>query len=149
MRLRHLPLLWVAILPLIASAQQPQRENFTTKLAEQRHVPFSGAVRVGDTLYIAGTTAPDLGSRGAVSVEQEAHLVMNEVKRLVERAGFKMDDLVSVQVFCTDLANYDAFNNVYRTYFHGGYPARSFIGTPTLLFGARFEVLGIAVRTGR
>jgi len=35
---------------------------------------------------------------------------------------------------------------VYRTYFHGNYPARAFIGAGKLLFGARFEVLGIAVK---
>lgn len=148
MKLRYL-LVSLALLPVFASAQQPERENFTTKLARERHVPFSGAVRVGNTLYIAGTTAPDLATRGTVTVGDEAHLVMDEVQRLVEHAGFQMDDLVSVQVFCTDLANYDTFNNVYRTYFHGAYPARSFIGAPKLLFGARFEVMGIAVRTAR
>jgi 2-iminobutanoate/2-iminopropanoate deaminase len=57
-----------------------------------------------------------------------------------------MDDLVSVQVFCSDVANYDAFNAVYRTYFHGEYPARAFLGSGKLLFGARYEVMGIAVK---
>jgi 2-iminobutanoate/2-iminopropanoate deaminase len=145
MRPRHLFLL-LAIFPIFASAQQQERQNFTTPLARERHIPFSGAVRIGNTLYIAGTTAPNLDTRGPVGAEQEAHLVMDDVKRIVERAGFKMDDLVSVQVFCTDLANYDAFNKVYRSYFHAAYPARAFIGASSLLFGARFEVMGIAVR---
>ena len=57
-----------------------------------------------------------------------------------------MDDLVSVQIFCSDVAHYDAFNAVYRTYFEGDFPARAFIGAGTLLFDARFEVQGIAVR---
>lgn len=100
MNLRYV-LVMLAILPIFASAQQQERQNFTTQLARARHVPFSGAVRVGNTLYIAGTTAPDLATRGAVTVGDEAHLVMDEVKRLVEQAGFKMDDLVSVQVFAT------------------------------------------------
>jgi enamine deaminase RidA (YjgF/YER057c/UK114 family) len=60
-----------------------------------------------------------------------------------------MDDVVSMQVFCTDLALYDTFNNVYRTYFTHGFPARAFIGAPALLRGAHFEVLGIAVRRRR
>jgi len=53
---------------------------------------------------------------------------------------------VSVQVFCSDVSHYDAFNRVYRTYFKKEFPARAFLGSGTLLFGARFEVQGIAVR---
>ena len=71
---------------------------------------------------------------------------MDNVKRVVEKAGMTMDDIVSLQVFCTDLKNYDAFNRVYATYFHGDFPARAFIGASSLLFGARYEVMGIAVR---
>jgi enamine deaminase RidA (YjgF/YER057c/UK114 family) len=51
-----------------------------------------------------------------------------------------------VQVFCTDLKNYETFNNVYKTYFRGDYPARAFVGASNLLRGGRFEVLGIAVK---
>jgi hypothetical protein len=44
------------------------------------------------------------------------------------------------------VANYDGFNKVYRTYFTQEYPARAFLGSGPLLNGARFEILGIAVR---
>ena len=71
---------------------------------------------------------------------------MEAVKRTVEAAGMNMDDLVSVQVYCSDVSFYDAFNGVYRTYFHGSYPARAFLGSGKLLFGARYEVLGTAVK---
>jgi enamine deaminase RidA (YjgF/YER057c/UK114 family) len=60
-----------------------------------------------------------------------------------------MDDLVSVQVFCSDVTNFDAFNGVYRTYFHGNFPARAFVGSGKLLFGARYEVMGIAVKRSK
>jgi 2-iminobutanoate/2-iminopropanoate deaminase len=114
----------------------------------KRDLPFSSGVRVGDVLYIAGTTGVNPETRGkAVSAGEEAHLVMEQVKKVVEQAGMTMDDIVSVEVFCTDLKNYDAFNGVYRTYFQGHYPARAFIGASQLLFGARYEVMGIAVRS--
>jgi 2-iminobutanoate/2-iminopropanoate deaminase len=64
----------------------------------------------------------------------------------VESAGLTMDDVVSMQVFCTDLALFDTFNSVYRTYFPHGFPARAFLGAGALLRGAHFEVLGVAVR---
>ena len=57
-----------------------------------------------------------------------------------------MDDLVSVTIYCSDVSHYDAFNSVYRTYFTGNYPARAFIGSGALLFDARFEMQGIAVK---
>ena len=61
-------------------------------------------------------------------------------------AGMTMDDLVSVQIFCPDVKHYDAFNAVYRTFFTKEFPARAFLGSGPLLFGARFEVMGIAVK---
>jgi 2-iminobutanoate/2-iminopropanoate deaminase len=135
------------LVPALASAQSPARVYLNTPLAKQLHLPFSSGVVIGNTLYIAGTTGVDPTTKGSVTPTQEARLVMDHVKAVVEQAGMTMDDLVSVQVFCTNLRNYDAFNNVYRTYFHGHYPARAFIGAANLLFGARYEVMGIAVRS--
>jgi 2-iminobutanoate/2-iminopropanoate deaminase len=71
---------------------------------------------------------------------------MGNIKRAVEQAGLTMDDLVWVQVFATDLADYAAFNAVYRTFFTGPLPARAFVGAGSLLNQAHFEVMGIAVR---
>lgn len=113
-------------------------------------LPFSDAVRLGDTLYVAGHLGidPHTGN-AAASPEAEARLVMDAVKQTLERAGFTMDDFVSVTVYCTDLALYDTFNGVYAGYFHGHHPARAFIGVSKLVRGARFEVQGVAVRAPR
>jgi 2-iminobutanoate/2-iminopropanoate deaminase len=65
----------------------------------------------------------------------------------VEGAGFTMDDLVWVQIFASDLKTYADFNAVYRTYFKSPQmPARAFIGAGSLLGGAHFEVMGVAVK---
>jgi 2-iminobutanoate/2-iminopropanoate deaminase len=110
-------------------------------------LPFSDAVLVGNTLYIAGHVGLD-AKTGAppASAEDEAKIVMESVKQTVESAGLTMDDVASVQIFCTDLKLYETFNGVYKTYFHGDYPARAFIGAASLVRGARFEVMGIAVK---
>ncbi len=109
--------------------------------------PISDGVLVGNTLYISGHLGLDpKTNRAAEDSQVEAKLVMDRVKRTVESAGLTMDDVVSMQVFCTDLALYDTFNSVYRSYFPHGFPARAFLGASTLLRGAHFEVLGIAVR---
>jgi 2-iminobutanoate/2-iminopropanoate deaminase len=113
-------------------------------------LPFSDAVRLGDTLYVAGHLGidPHTGN-AATSPEDEVRLLMDAVKRTLERAGFTMDDFVSVTVYCTDLSLYDAFNGIYGGYFHGHHPARAFIGVSKLVRGARFELQGIAVRAAR
>jgi len=115
--------------------------------AAQTPPPISDGVLVGNTLYISGHLSVD-PKTGQVPADPqtEAKLVMDRVKRTVESAGLTMDDVVSMQVFCTDLALFETFNSVYRSYFPHGYPARAFLGASALLRGAHFEVLGVAVR---
>lgn len=102
--------------------------------------PFSGAVVVGDTAYLAGV----LGAGD--TAEAAATAGLNSLQNSLKAAGMTMDDLVSVQIFCPDVANYDAFNKVYRTFFKQEFPARAFLGSGPLLNGAKFEIQGIAVR---
>lgn len=133
----------------LSSAAQNDRKYIVMKRATPAaaNAPFSEAVLAGNTLYVAGHIGidPATGKPGATP-EDEARLVMESFKRTIEAAGLSMDDLVSVQVHCSDVSFYDAFNGVYRTYFHGNYPARAFLGSGKLLFNARYEVMGIAVK---
>lgn len=117
------------------------------RASDMKGLPFSDGVLVGNTLYIAGHIGLDPNSgKPPADAEQEARLVMDGFKQTVESAGLTMDDVVSVQIFCTDLKLYETFNNVYKTYFHGDFPARAFVGAGSLLRGGRYEVLGVAVK---
>ena len=148
MKLRALSFAVLLVFSITAVAADTDRKHIVLQRAPQASaLPFSEGVLVGNTLDIAGHIGidPKTGKPGA-SAEDEAKLVMDGIKQTVEAGGLSMDDLVSVQVFCSDVANYDAFNAVYRTYFHGEYPARAFLGSGKLLFGARYEVMGIAVK---
>ena len=107
--------------------------------------PFSGAVKVGNTLYLSGMLGLE-GGQVPATAEAEATNVLNAMKAALEGAGMTMNDLVMVQIYSSDVSDYGAFNSVYRTYFTTEFPARAFIGAGTLLFNARFEVLGVAVR---
>ena len=131
-----------------ALAADAGRQYFdSTATANGTPLPFSNAVMVGDTLYVAGHIGLDPKTQKAPdSTDVEAHAVMDSVKHTLESAGLQMDDLVSVTIYCTDLELYDAFNSVYRTYFHGHYPARAFIGVNRLVRGAHFEVVGVAAK---
>jgi reactive intermediate/imine deaminase len=115
--------------------------------ADLKGLPFSDGVLVGNTLYIAGHIGLDPKTgMPPPSAEDEARMVMEGIKQTVEAAGLTMDDVVSLQVFCSDLKLYETFNGAYKSYFHGDYPARAFVGAANLLRGGRFEVTGIAVK---
>jgi 2-iminobutanoate/2-iminopropanoate deaminase len=132
----------VALVP--ASHLSAQRSYVGGRAGDQG-APFSQAVWIDDTLYLSGM----LGlAQGGVpeTAEEEARNVLNAIQRLLEGEGMTMDNLVSVQIFCSDVSNYAAFNDVYRTYFTREYPARAFVGAGTLLFDARFEVQVVASR---
>ncbi|MXW66488.1 MAG: RidA family protein [Gemmatimonadales bacterium] len=130
----------------MASDLSAQREYINPRHASEEGVlPFSGAVWVGDLLFVSGSLGL-VDGRPPNDAEEEARLVMEAIKNTVEEAGITMDDLVSVQVFCSDVALYDVFNEVYRTYFTENFPARAFLGSGPLLFGARFEVMAIGSR---
>jgi reactive intermediate/imine deaminase len=108
--------------------------------------PYSGAVRVGDTLYVAGDIGLTEDQQVPDDPKEEARLLMEQYKTRLARAGYTMDDLVTVTVYCSDVKYYADFNEVYRQYFKKNFPARAFIGAGTLLFNARFEMQGIAVK---
>ena len=132
--------------PAMASDLSAQREHINPRNASEEGVlPFSGAVWVGDLLFVSGSLGL-VDGRPPNDAEEEARLVMEAIKSTVEEAGITMDDLVSVQVFCSDVDLYDVFNKVYRTYFTENFPARAFLGSGPLLFGARFEVTAIGSR---
>jgi len=127
-------------------AQQSRRYIAPRTPADTTVTPFSGAVLAGNTLYLSGRIGLTPDRKVPPSAAEEARIVLDDVKATLTAAGMTMDDLVSVQIFCSDVSHYDAFNRVYRTYFTREFPARAFIGSGTLLYGARFEVQAIAVK---
>jgi reactive intermediate/imine deaminase len=131
-------------------AAETDRKHVVLNPSDARNAfPFSDAVLVGNTLYVAGTVGFDSTGKPPASAEEETKLAMDGLKRVIESEGMAMDDLVSVQVFCTDFTLYDRFNGVYRTYFHDQFPARAFIGVASLVRGAHFEIMGIAVKRAK
>jgi len=147
MTIRKMALTILLIALFVAPAMAQRKYIPHPQPADAKPLPFSDAVLVSNTLFIAGHIGinPKTGMAPA-DAEEEARLVMDGIKKTVETAGLSMDDIVSMQIFCTDLKYYDTFNAVYKTYFHDNFPARAFVGTDKLLRNGKFEVLGIAVK---
>jgi len=107
---------------------------------------FSSAILVGDTLYISGNIGLDPKTgKTPEKIEDEIKNLLDSYKSVLSQAGFTMDDLVYVQISCTDLSYYDKFNAMYKTYFSKDLPARQFVGVASLLRGGHFEMQAIAV----
>ncbi len=149
--MRCLVLLLALALPLAAvpqkSAPKGPARRYINLPNRPVQAPFSDAVQVGDTLYLAGRIGvdPKTGQPPA-DIEQEVRNVLDGMKQTLAQAQMTMDDLVYVQVFCPDLSLYDKFNAVYRTYFQKDFPARAFVGSGPLLRGGHFEIMAIAVK---
>jgi 2-iminobutanoate/2-iminopropanoate deaminase len=133
-----------------ASSQAPSTSGRKTiNLPDDNpQLPFSGAILAGNTLYLSGRIGLDARTgKAPADVDEEIKLLLDHVKATLVAAGMTMDDLVYVQIACTDLGLYDKFNTAYRGYFTTkDLPAREFIGAATLLRGGHFEIQAIAVR---
>jgi len=110
-------------------------------------LPFSDAVRVGDTLYLSGRIGIDPATGVAPDdIESELRLLFDGFEAVLRESDMGMNDLVSVQVYSPDVSLWERFNLAYVKRFSKELPARAFIGSGRLLKGGRFEMLGVAVK---
>lgn len=144
---------FVSLLPLVLlllGCGQPalEREIIATDQAPAAIGPYSQAVRVGNTLYLAGQIALDPASGQMVpgGIEAETHQVMANIQAVLEAAGYILADVVQVQAYLADLDEYGAFNAVYADYFGDHPPARAVVEAARLPRGARVEVMVTAVK---
>ncbi|HXQ81743.1 MAG TPA: RidA family protein [Opitutaceae bacterium] len=109
-------------------------------------LPFSEAVRSGDTLYVSGQIGilPGSLSLAPGGIGPEARRALETVKAILERHGSSMDHVLKCTVFLADIGDWPAFNEVYREYFRANLPARSALAASGLALGARVEVECVA-----
>jgi reactive intermediate/imine deaminase len=109
-------------------------------------LPFSEAVRLGDTLYVSGQIGILPGTLTLVpgGIEPEAHRMMANIQAILERHGSSLDHVIKCTIFLADIGEWAAFNAVYRGYFPHHLPARSALAASGLAQGARVEAECIA-----
>lgn len=109
--------------------------------------PFSPAVRVGNLLYLSGQIGTDPSARGRVvpgGIKAETRQTLENIKDVLTRVGSSLDRVVKCTVMMADMAEWDAMNEVYATYFPTNRPARSAFGASGLALNARVEIECIA-----
>jgi enamine deaminase RidA (YjgF/YER057c/UK114 family) len=127
------------------ASKKNQKRRYVIKPDRKGDWPFSDGVWVGSTFYLSGHLGMDPETRKPpADAGQEARLMLDAMKATLKAAGLEMKNLVYVQIFCSDVSLFSVFNIVYREYFGKDFPTRAFIGSGPLLFGARYEIQGIA-----
>jgi len=111
------------------------------------NLPFSEAVRVGNTIYLSGQLGVSPGTMTLVSggMEAEAKQTMENIKATLESHNLSMSNIVKCTVMIADISQWGIFNKIYVTYFDDNFPARSAFGANGLALGAQVEVECIAV----
>jgi len=110
--------------------------------------PYNQAIRVGETIYVAGQIPVDPATNQVVEggVEAQARQVLDNVRAILEAAGSSMDRVVKTTIFLVDVGDFAAVNAVYAEYFTGTAPARSTVQVAALPgAGARLQIDAIAV----
>lgn len=136
----------LALLATVSSgaADKPQFLNSPRALELDR--PFSEAVHAGDFLFLSGQIGEDPASAKLPpgGIEPETRQVLTNVKRVLEANGATLNDVVKCTVFLADIAEWPAFNTIYREFFKKPYPARSALAASGLAMNARVELECIA-----
>jgi 2-iminobutanoate/2-iminopropanoate deaminase len=108
--------------------------------------PYSHAVQTGNLLYLSGQTPIEATTGKLVEgdIAAQTRQCFINLFAVLEAAGLTPDAVVKVNVFLTDMANFGAMNEVYKTQFSEPYPARTTIGVASLPLGAQVEIEMIA-----
>ncbi len=110
--------------------------------------PYSHAVEAGDLVYFSGQTPldPETGTLVTGGIAAQTKQCFQNLFAVLTAAGLTESNVVKVNVFLTDMADFAAMNAVYAEHFQSPYPARTTIGVASLPLGASIEIEMIARR---
>ncbi len=109
--------------------------------------PYSHAVAVGNLLFTSGQIGirPSTGAVAEGGVREQAMQVFENLRAVLAEAGADFTDVIKATVFLTDLNDFAAVNEVYASYFDGGFPARSCVEVSRLPKDVDVEIEMIAL----
>ncbi|QHL86757.1 RidA family protein [Nibribacter ruber] len=125
-----------------------KREAFTAEGAVSVG-PYSHAVASGELVYLSGQTPieAETGKLVQGDIAAQTEQCFKNLFNVLAAAGLTPDHVVKVNVYLTDMANFEAMNQVYARQFTAPYPARTTIGVASLPLGAQVELEMIARRS--
>ncbi len=112
--------------------------------------PYSQAIRAGEWLFVSGQLGlqPGTGELAGGGFAGQASQALVNLRSIIEAAGYRLTDVVSVDVFLTDISQFGVFNSMYEEFLSGHKPARAVVEVTRLPRGAAIEIKCIACRKG-
>ena len=145
--MKQMAIAWLALLYALPVLSE-EVEYYRPDSYQERNLPFSSAVRVGDLLFLAGDLGATNGKLVEGGIEAETRQTMENIKSTLAHYDLEMDNLVKCTVYLADIKEWGKFNAVYATFFDENLPARAALGVNGLALDARVEVECIAVFPG-
>lgn len=135
----------VAVMSLMGAPLAGQ-DHQVIHVNEPAGLPFSSATRVGNLLFLSGQVGNTPGTRqlADTGITGQTRQIFENIKTVLAAAGSSLERVVKCTVFLTNIADYQAMNAVYATYFPKDPPARSTVAGSGLALGARVEIECIA-----
>lgn len=125
---------------------QMSRQVIHTENAPAAIGTYSQAILVGNTLYLSGQIGLDPYSMELVDgIEAQIRRVFDNLKAVCEASGGSLADIAKLNIFLTDLSNFQLVNQIMGEYFAQPYPARAALGVASLPKGALVEMDGIVI----
>lgn len=108
--------------------------------------PYSQAIKAGSWVFVSGQLGmnPATGELVGEGLAEQAKQALENMSNIVKAAGLALADVVSVDVFLTDINQFAAFNGIYLGYFSAHKPARAVVEVKGLPRGACVEIKCIA-----
>lgn len=108
--------------------------------------PYSHAIDAGELVFLSGQTPidPTTGKLVEGDITAQTKQCFKNLFSVLKAAMLASDNVVKVNVFLTDMKDFTAMNEVYKTQFNEPYPARTTIGVAALPLGAQVEIEMIA-----
>jgi reactive intermediate/imine deaminase len=128
-----------------------KKKTIQTTDAPQAIGTYSQGIRVsgGDTVYVSGQIGLDPLSMQMVNgIEEQIHQVFLNLKAVAAASGGALGDIVKLNVYLIDLANFQKVNEIMAGYFEAPYPARAAVGIAALPRGALVEMDAVLVLPG-
>lgn len=128
----------VGLSAVVLMCSQPacsaERSIITTDKAPKAIGPYAQAVKYGDMLFVSGMIPidPKTGELSKGSFEEQTKLVLENIKAVVEAAGFSLKNVLKATVFLKDLKDFQKYNEIYATYFGEILPARETVQAAAL-----------------
>lgn len=125
-----------------------EKKIVTSKNAPEPIGPYSHGVMIGNTLYTSGQVAKDAvtGEMIQTDIKTETKKVMENLQAILTEAGMDFSHVVKTTIYCTDLGNFAAINEVYGSFFTANFPARETVQVVKLPLNANVEISVVAVK---